>query len=870
MTKRAQIRVNLTDHMVLLGFGLAAVYWVLDSVLYIFLDYRTNIFYRFFGVNLNEVWTRLVVTCLFVIFGSHAQFTINKRRVVEDELQESEKRYRTIIESIEDGYFEVTETGQLSFYNVSLQRILGLPGEDLMGRDLPKLLGEGASGDLSDIFQAIIKSSESVNTFDCTIVTPDGDQRFLESSISPIVNQRQVVSGLRGILRDVTQRRKEEALKQEKTAAEAASRAKSEFLANMSHEIRTPLNSIIGLVELLQETTLSPEQQEDLDVVSSAAYALLSVINDILDFSKIEAGKLELESTAFDFRALISESIKIMASKAHEKNLELVYRIERDVPTWLLGDPARYRQIIINLIGNAIKFTDAGEIVCVASCDTDNRSEALVKFSVRDTGTGIPKDKQKKIFGAFAQADGSTSRKYGGTGLGLAVSSQLVGLMGGDIWVDSDPGQGSDFQFTAKFVVAEDKRSWPDAESLLELKGKRVLIIDDNFAARHSLHDVLTDFEMIVNAAETLAEAKQWVQAAADEGKPYGIVLLDAEMPNDDGLRLARWLDTASVGAPKKILMVPYSRVRTSIDTAGLNLSSTVTKPVSQQVLFEHLLMSQSGTLWKSPEKSSDRHLEPVTPQPSLNILVAEDTPFNQKFISRLMDRWNHQAVIVENGLAAVESRQKGSFDVILMDVQMPMMDGLEATRTIRRMEMAQGLPRIPIIAMTAHAMKGDQELCLDAGMDAYISKPISSDILKEKLAQYTTGVAENATLPDETAIEGDTFDKASLLNAFDHDWEFFSEAVDMFLEDYPPMVDEIRSAIMDSDAKRLRRQAHALKGMLGNFQAVSAVKAALILEDMGRDNQFDTADTAALKLAAEIDLLRKALENLLKESMNA
>ncbi len=867
MKKKDDIRVTLTDHMVLLGFGLAAVYWILDSILYIFLDFQTNIFYRFFGINMSEVWTRVVVTCLFVIFGSHAQYTINKRRVVEEELKESELKYRTIIESIEDGYFEVTQTGALTFFNESLKRILGLPDEDLMGRKLQELLDAASSEGLSDMFKSLVSTTLSIKTFDCTTAAPNGSRRFLESSISPILDHRQRVAGFRGILRDVTQRRKEEALKQEKIAAESANRAKSEFLANMSHEIRTPLNSIIGLVELLQETPLSTEQQEDLDVVSSAAFALLAVINDILDFSKIEAGKLELESTTFNFHALISETMKIMAPKAHERRIELVYRIERNVPNWMIGDPARFRQVLINLVGNAIKFTEEGEIVCIAACEACSDSEAIVKVSVRDTGVGIPEEKQSTIFGAFAQADGSTSRKYGGTGLGLAVSSQLVGLMGGKIWVDSAPGEGSDFQFTIRFAVDEDKGGWPDVEDVAPLNGIRVLILDDNETARQTLHDVLAEWEMAPSAAGSLAEAKALFQTAAASSTPHALVLLDADMPGDDGLKMAAWLNELDAPPPKKILMTPNSRIRNSIDTASLSVFGTITKPIKLETLLEKFHEAITGTGWRPREAAVSPQPEPDIMPNHLKILVAEDTPFNQKFIKRLMDRWNHQVHIAETGLEAVAAFQKDAYDMILMDVQMPSMDGLEATRAIRQIEAAKGHAHIPIIAMTAHAMKGDREKCLQAGMDAYVSKPISSDTLRETLARFSSKAADESAATDAHPTPAVTFDKTTLLKAFDHDWEFFAEAVGMFLEDYPPMVDEIRSAVVDSDAERLRRQAHALKGMLGNFQAQDAVLVARELEEMGRDRRLEDAGSAMAKLAAEVERLKAALENILKES---
>jgi two-component system sensor histidine kinase/response regulator len=650
-------------------------------------------------------------------------------------------------------------------------------------------------------------------------------------------------------------------------AAESANRAKSEFLANMSHEIRTPLNSIIGLVDLLQETPLSQEQQEDLDVVSSAAYALLALINDILDFSKIEAGKLALESTLFDFHGTVAEIMKIMATKAHEKRVELVYRVESGVPKWITGDPARLRQIIFNLVGNAIKFTDQGEIVLTAACDGCTDAATTIRISVKDSGVGIPADKQTAVFGAFAQADGSTSRKYGGTGLGLAVSSQLVELMGGRIWVESTPGIGSDFQFTARFGLPATQTAWPEPDAIAPLRGMRTLIVDDNIASRGMLHDVLSDWEMIPSEAGTLNEAVAVTQTATQEGMPHKLVILDADMPDDDGLQFAGWLGENGYDACKKILLTPHSRLRTTIDTKALSIDSVITKPVNPETLLENLHMALN-------EKGWDPRQAPATPQSEidimpqqLNILVAEDTPFNQKFISRLLGRWNHQIQIVENGIDAVAAYQDGAHDIILMDVQMPSMDGLEATRKIRELERTRGSVHIPIIAMTAHAMKGDKEMCLQAGMDDYISKPISSETLKEMLAIHAgnAAAANGDGLDDDAPFAG--VDRASLLKAFDQDWEFFSEAVDMFIEDYPAMVEEIRSAITDTDAERLRRQAHALKGMLGNFQATNAVTAAKSLEEMGRDRCLDNAGAAVGRLAAEVERLRAALENLVKES---
>jgi len=470
MKENKKIRVHFWDQMVLIAVGLALFYAVFDSVLYIFLSYDVDFFQRLLGAE-GAIWSRIAILCLFVIFGSHAQFTINQRAAAEAALRESEEKFRTIIETTPDGYYEVDCSGNFTFFNDSMCKILGYSKEEMAALNQLKLLDESNSKRLQGAFDKVRDSGNPVTSLAWTLSDKSRSLRFVESSVSLIKDPKGTPSGFGGFIRDVTQRQRAEVMYRAKLAAEAASKTKSEFLASMSHEIRTPLNAIIGLVELMLTSDLPPDQREDLDVVKSSAYSLLSIdldvvkssaysllsiINNILDFSKIEAGRLEFEKTPFNFRGFMDESLKIMGMKSHEKGIELAYRIAPGTPNHLLGDPIRLRQVLLNLVDNAIKFTDEGEVIVYVAAQSQTDYEVVLHISVVDTGIGIPKDRQRGIFGAYNQGDPSTLRQYGGTGLGLAVSAQLVDLMGGNIKLKSQPFQGSRFRFTACFIKQQD------------------------------------------------------------------------------------------------------------------------------------------------------------------------------------------------------------------------------------------------------------------------------------------------------------------------------------------------------------------------------------------------------------------------------
>ncbi len=869
------------DHMALIGLGLAVLYWLIESLMYVMLNNNVSFFQRVIGPDFNDLLTRLLVLSFFAIFGSHAQFTINQRKTAEAAMRISEEKYRTIIESIEDGYYEVNSAGLLTFCNTSLTKITGHPKQRMMDQDIRTFLGEENAAKLFQTFESLAQQKTEVNELDWSFTHKDGSERHIETSLSLIRDSKAEVTGFRGLLRDVTKRKLAEALYQEKLTAEASNRSKSEFLANMSHEIRTPLNSIIGLIELTLETNLSSEQREDLGVVISAAYSLLSLINDILDFSKIEAGKLELEEVPFNLREFIGESLRIVASKAHEKCLELAYRVNKDIPEIVIGDPSRVRQVILNLVGNAVKFTEKGEIILAVEFEETDDSPYHLLFSVKDTGIGIPREKQESVFGAFAQADGSTTRKYGGTGLGLAVSSQLVQLMNGKIWVESPVslghitsagdtvGPGSSFYFSAHFKPPSRLEKPEMIGPHIGLRNQTALVVDDNKSNLEIILGMLESWHMSPIGAATIADAQSLILKSIQSGPLFDHIIVDSDMPVLDGFSLVRWIREQNIIDSKIIMMVTSSKLRNQVDVDALNVKSFIVKPIRPSDLLDAVVstVAEDETPHEQHETPSEKRLQ--AGEGRLRVLVAEDTLFNQKFISRLLERWGHQATIVQNGVEALATFSKGSFDLILMDVQMPEMDGFEATAGIREIEKEQGR-HIPIIAMTAHAMKGDRERCLAAGMDDYVPKPISSDALHNSIKTLMSRQDKPDTEENTMTLNAQpAFDKKTLLKAFDNDWDFLKEIIEMFVADYPKMLQEIEGAIDAKDAPTLQRTAHALKGMLGNFQVETAVQKAYTLEKMGGAATFDQTKEIFTQLSDELDTLERMFLDIDREDAN-
>ncbi|HLY59192.1 MAG TPA: PAS domain S-box protein [Terriglobia bacterium] len=786
---------------------------------------------------------------------------VTERRAAEEGLKQSEARYRDLVEN--SGVLVGTQdlTGRILSANGATVRAFGCTAlEDLVGHHMSEFVPARFHPQLQPYSESIGKSGKANGLL--TIRTPQGEERIIEYANSI---RREGLSEpiVRCFGFDVTDRERQRVeLQKAKEAAEAANRSKSEFLANMSHEIRTPMNGILGMTELVLGTELDREQREYLDMAKSSADSLLTVINDILDFSRMEAGKLDLDLIEFNLRDSLEQTMRTLALRAHQKGLELVCDVRPEVPDVIIGDPSRLRQIIINLVGNAIKFTDKGEIVVRADFDSNLEDGVGLHFEVSDTGIGIPAQKQQLIFGAFSQADGSVTRKYGGTGLGLTISKKLVDMMRGEIWVKSEEGKGSSFHFTAKVPIAKTKTAELPVRYPI-LKGIPVLVVDDNATNRRILNDMLIHWQMKPTLAEGGKAALAILEQALEDGNVYPLVLTDAHMPEMDGFTLADRIKHNSRLANATIMMLTSGGQRgDAVRCKELGISAYLTKPIRQTELREAIM----GVLASQPADQCEQSL--VTrhslreARRGLKILVAEDNLVNQRLATRLLENRGHTVVLAVNGceaLAALEQSHHGEIDLVLMDVQMPEKGGFEATAAIRKREESTG-QHIPIIAMTAHAMKGDREKCLAAGMDGYVSKPIQV----EELFAVIEGVLPSLPFK-QTESPKQAIDQAALLNRVNGDRNLLTEMAGLFLRDCPQHMTEIRQAVARRDSKALEFAAHALKGSVSNFVAEAAREAALRLESMGHQGDFRDSEIAYQTLVLEIDNVKHSLGALTK-----
>ncbi len=810
---------------------------------------------------------------------------VTEKRRIEEELAFERDLLRSLLDNVPDRvYFKDTSCRFLRCSLAMAQR-LGLkdPAAVVGKTDFDFHSEELAREFFKDEQRIILTGEMMVNKVEKQVAV-NGEEIWASVTKVPLRNRHGQVTGIIGISRDITTLKKaEQELAVARDAALETARLKSEFLATMSHEIRTPMNGIIGMTGLLLDTKLTSDQRDFSETIRSSADALLTIINDILDFSKIEAGKLILEKIDLDLREVVESTVELLAQKAQDKGLEIISHVPEEIPTHLRGDPGRLRQILINLVGNAVKFTEAGEVVVRVVMDADDKESVKLRFLVTDTGIGMPLEVQSQMFQAFTQADGSTTRKYGGTGLGLAISKQLVNLMGGSIHVESTVGKGSTFWIELPLEKQAD-RPWRPLTERADLTELKVLIVDDNATNRHVFEHQTKAWRMVSQSASGGEEALRLLEAEAKAGQPFELILLDMQMPEMDGLMLAREVVKRFGRKAPKMLMLTSLGQRLearSLHTAGI--AACQVKPVKQSRLFDTIARVMAGyeddDVHLERQRSDGYALGGTEMRKSAKVLLAEDNMVNQKVALLQLRKLGYQADTVANGLEAIAALRQVPYEIVLMDCQMPEMDGYTAAREIRRIEREQpqsfkSQPPVRIVAMTANALDGDRAECLAAGMDDYLSKPVQIEELAVILDRY---VPATSSAPDPTAAGAPTAKAAEADSGFERlDYTVINglrelrepgqadplaELVDLFLVDAPERLHRIQHGWQAGDLKAVQHAAHSLKGSASNLGVLRLAKLAAQLEKEAKTGSLQNPAELVGSLLAELEAVTQLLQ---------
>ena len=793
---------------------------------------------------------------------------ISERKAAENRQHQTEERFRATIENVQDhAIFMLDPAGQVLTWNKGAERMRGYSADEIIGESHSIFFSveDQKSGKPDQLLNTAVTVGQCED--EGWRLRKDGSKYWASTVLTPVYNRAGQLTGFATVTRDLTRRIQiEEELKQAKDAAEAANEAKSEFLANISHEIRTPMTGVIGMSGLLCDTELTAKQQEYCEIIRRSGESLLTIINEVLDFSKIESGKLELEIIDFDLRSAMEEAAELFVRQADDKGVELINFIRPDVPTSLRGDSGRLRQVLSNLVGNALKFTTRGEVVVDVGVVEQNENTITLRFEVNDTGIGIAKDKIDKLFNAFTQADSSITRKYGGTGLGLAICKKFVELMEGQIGVSSEEGWGSRFWFTVK--LEKNHVSEPARPPQADLSGLRTLIVDDNSTHRALLESYLGSLGIRSQSAGDAPLALKLLRASAKSGETPDLVLLDSSLPDMDGIELARQIRRENGLSQLKLLLM--TKASKKIDL-GLHEHSGIdgflTKPIGLARLIESLtmVMGKASTPQDSNDVRSPLTKPDFTAQRPLRILVADDNHINQKVAVSLLENFGHRADVVANGHEAIEAYKLVPYDIVLMDAQMPELDGFEASRKIRELE-KQKNRHTPIIAMTAHARKEDKEKCLAAGMDDYVSKPIKPQDLKAAIARRVAAtmviLQQPVESPTEAPAQTDVLNFSQALELVDGNRELLCEVARIFLNQYPKVMEETRRALSQEDYDSLTSSVHSLVASVGQIGGQRACAAARKLELISSEGDRSQVPAALAELEREIMWLRSAMSD--------